>query len=100
MPTDCAGSTDGGTECCGTAALQDNPDGAAFPHCVIGSLTSYCGKCKINVGLTCTSTENVQVCVTAADCPSSSNECCPVDGYNVCLSGAIATLAGIQGCLQ
>jgi hypothetical protein len=90
-PSDCA-TSDAGSECCGTAVTENNPDGAAFPHCSIASLTSYCGTCTTNVKLNCTSTDTLQVCTSGSQC--GANACCTIDNYHVCvpsiLSGSFA----------
>jgi len=57
-PANCTGS-DAGAQCCATAVLENNPDGAAFPHCVITALTSYCGTCTTNVAFSCAATDNL-----------------------------------------
>jgi hypothetical protein len=111
---DCAGSTDGGTECCATAILNKGPDGGnSFPHgCTVESVNSYCGQCNnapLALGspaLTCqtngdASVEYVHVCTTAADCTTESSNtlCCPVFSYNICLSQILATIGGVT-CMQ
>ncbi len=94
-PADCAGSTDGGTECCGTAVLADNPDGAAFPYCEISSLTSYCGHCSTNIQFSCNQvTDTLHVCTSKADCASDNGDsCCTVYNYNICVPALVATAA-------
>jgi hypothetical protein len=102
---DCAGSTDGGTECCATAILTNGLDGStAFPHgCTVQSITSYCGQCTTNVQLGCealgktTQTEPVHVCSTPADCASDKNNplCCPVFSYNICLNDTLAAIGNV-----
>jgi hypothetical protein len=97
IPSECAGS-DAGTACCATAVLADNPDGAAFPYCTITSITAYCGgTCPSSLGATCTSTEKLQVCASAADCAgnSSATQCCSLDGYSACVSSLVAGLGGL-----
>jgi hypothetical protein len=74
---------------------MDNPDGAAFPHCVIGSLNSWCGLCKSDVQASCTATEALRVCATNADCAGDNGTaCCTVDGYSACINTTIAGIAG------
>jgi hypothetical protein len=107
---DCAGSTDGGTECCATAILNINTDGGnTFPRgCLVDSITAYCGKCNnapLELGtpaLTCTtngdaSVEHVHVCTTPADCAGepTNTKCCPVFSYNICLSAVLAGIGGL-----
>jgi hypothetical protein len=99
-PANCAGAVDGGTECCAVANLAANPDGAAFPHCEIAALTSYCGggcKTAINVLAGCTATGDIlHVCSATSDCTAEGNgaQCCTVYGYNVCLQSGLITLGG------
>ena len=107
---DCAGSTDGGTECCATALLTINTDGGnTFPRgCLVQSINSYCGQCNnaaLELGtpaLTCTtngdaSVEHVHVCTTPADCATEPTNtlCCPVFSYNICLSSFFAGIGGV-----
>jgi hypothetical protein len=85
------------------ADLENNPDGAAFPHCVIQSLQSYCGACKTTVQLNCTAGQSgeaadlLHVCSTNADCAGDGTgvKCCAIYGYNVCFSSALASIGGL-----
>ncbi len=103
---DCAGSTDGGTECCATAVLSNGLDGStAFPRgCSVQSITSYCGQCTTNIALGCeafgqtTNVEPVHVCSKPSDCASDKNNplCCPVFSYNICLNSTLAGIGGVN----
>jgi hypothetical protein len=68
----------------------------------VKSLTTVCGTCTDNLGLTCTSTETLHACKLASDCAAdgTNNSCCPVDGYSVCLNQGLADFAGIKNCLM
>jgi hypothetical protein len=89
----CAGSTNGGIDCCATIALEANPDGGPFPNCGVSTMSAYCGVCSSNtIGPTCTSIETVHLCSLESDCANetANTQCCQLAGYQACVNSTIA----------
>jgi len=95
VPSDCPGQV-----CCATIPIT----GGQVPNCTTGTLTASCkaaSACPTNLGgLSCSGTEQVQLCNAASDCTNAgagNNLCCTFTNDAGSLSFCASSLVGNLG---
>ncbi len=98
------GSSSGCTtasDCPGQACCASIPiTGGALPRCTTGTVTATCKaavSCPTTLGLSCSGTEQVQLCTTANDCKSAgtgNDLCCTFTNDSGSLSFCASQLIG------